>query len=34
MESEGNVFEGIFWGSLLSFPLWLSLIGWVKLLLI
>jgi len=32
MEEEGNIFEGLFWGILFSIPLWMSLIGWYKIL--
>ena len=33
MEHEGNLFEGVLWGTLLSMPLWLAIIGWVKITL-
>ncbi|MBB5173879.1 hypothetical protein [Texcoconibacillus texcoconensis] len=33
MHDEGNVFEGLFWGTLLSIPLWLMILGLVKALL-
>ena len=31
-ENEGNLFAGLFWGALFSIPLWISIIGWVRLL--
>lgn len=30
--TEGNFLKGLFWGSVLSCILWVSLIGWLKLL--
>jgi hypothetical protein len=32
-ETETNFFKGLFWGSILSIPLWLSFFGWVKLMI-
>jgi hypothetical protein len=32
-ETESHFFQGLFWGSLLSIPLWLSFFGWVKLII-
>lgn len=29
---DGNLIKGLFWASLLSIPLWLSLIGWVQII--
>lgn len=29
----GNFVRGLYWGVLLSVPLWISLFGWVKLVL-
>jgi hypothetical protein len=31
-ETEGNFFKGLFWGSVLSIPLWLSFFGWIKII--
>jgi hypothetical protein len=30
---EGSFVTGLYWGILLSVPLWISLVGWVKLIL-
>lgn len=30
MFKEENLFIGLFWGVLLSIPLWISLLGWIK----
>lgn len=27
----GSLFTGLFWGILLSIPLWISIVGWAKL---
>lgn len=32
MESQGNVFTGVMWGTMLSIPLWAGLILLLKLL--
>jgi hypothetical protein len=32
MKEEGNIIVGLFWGTLFSIPLWISIVGWVKLL--
>lgn len=29
--AEGNFLKGLFWGSVLSLILWISVIGWIKL---
>jgi hypothetical protein len=29
---EGNFVVGMYWGLLLSLPLWVSLLGWVRLI--
>ncbi len=29
MEEEKNIFVGIFWGFLLSIPLWIAAFGWL-----
>lgn len=31
-EKEGNFFVGLFWGTIISVPLWIAIIGWYKLL--
>jgi hypothetical protein len=31
-ETDNSFFKGLFWGSVLSIPLWLSFFGWVKLI--
>jgi hypothetical protein len=31
-DSDGHFFKGLFWGTILSVPIWLSLFGWVKLI--
>jgi hypothetical protein len=31
MKKEGNFIVGMYWGTLLSIPLWVSFFGWVKL---
>jgi len=28
---DGNLFEGLFWATLLSIPLWISFFGWIKI---
>lgn len=34
MENEGvNFFKGLLWGTALSIPLWISIIGWAQLIL-
>jgi hypothetical protein len=33
MKEEGNIFYGLFWGTLLSIPLWLSIFDWIKMIL-
>jgi hypothetical protein len=33
MEHEGNFGMGFSWGVTLSIPLWISFLGWIKLLL-
>jgi hypothetical protein len=32
MEEQENFFKGLIWGTSLSIPLWLALIGWIKLI--
>jgi hypothetical protein len=32
-ETEGNFFLGLFWGGMISIPLWISFFGWVKLVI-
>ncbi|CAG9612137.1 hypothetical protein BACCIP111899_01309 [Bacillus rhizoplanae] len=32
MKTDGNFFVGLLWGSLFSIILWMSLIGWIKIL--
>ncbi len=32
IQEDGNIFEGLYWGTLLSIPLWISFLGWLKLL--
>ena len=29
---EGNLFIGLFYGTVLSVPLWISLFGWIKII--
>lgn len=29
-EEEGNLAVGLMWGILLSIPLWMSLLGWIR----
>jgi len=31
-ENDGNFFVGLFWGVLFSIILWISLIGWWKII--
>ncbi|MDF2557921.1 MAG: hypothetical protein K0R71_1749 [Bacillales bacterium] len=33
MVEEGSLFTGLLWGTLLSIPLWISIIGWGKLVM-
>ncbi len=34
MENEGvNFFKGLAWGTAISIPLWISIIGWAQLFL-
>ncbi|WP_332628503.1 hypothetical protein [Halalkalibacter flavus] len=28
--NNGTIFTGLMWGTVLSIPLWLSFIGWMK----
>jgi hypothetical protein len=30
MEMENTFLKGLLWGTTLSIPLWLSIIGWIK----
>lgn len=30
---EENFFEGLLWGTLFSLPLWMAIIGWLKLII-
>lgn len=30
---EGNFFKGLLWGIALSIPLWVSIAGWMKIIL-
>ncbi|HYK73581.1 MAG TPA: hypothetical protein VEV44_10785 [Pseudoneobacillus sp.] len=32
-DKHAGFFKGFFWGMLLSVPLWLSLFGWLKMLI-
>jgi hypothetical protein len=32
MEEEGNIIIGLFWGTLFSIPLWMSIFGWFKII--
>ncbi|WP_226793669.1 hypothetical protein [Bacillus sp. B1-b2] len=32
MEEQTNFFNGLKWGIVLSVPLWISLLGWIKIL--
>jgi hypothetical protein len=32
MKEEGNIIVGLFWGTLFSIPLWISIFGWVKII--
>ena len=31
-EDEGNLAKGLLWGLLFSIPLWLSILGWIRLI--
>lgn len=31
-QEDGNIFVGLFWGSLFSIPLWMAIIGWYKII--
>ncbi|MEH7331227.1 hypothetical protein V7161_01065 [Neobacillus drentensis] len=33
MEERESFFTGLLWGTALSIPLWLALLGWVKIIL-
>jgi hypothetical protein len=32
MKEDGNMMIGLFCGTLLSIPLWISIFGWVKII--
>jgi hypothetical protein len=32
MKEDGNFVAGVYWGTLLSVPLWLAFFGWVKII--
>ncbi|WP_267908727.1 hypothetical protein [Paenibacillus alkalitolerans] len=34
MKDANNITIGLIWGTLLSIPLWMSLIGWIQLIVI
>lgn len=34
MVEEGNFAIGMAWGTLLSIPLWISIIGWIRLTMV
>ncbi len=31
--SDGSFSVGLFWGTLLSVPLWISILGWLKIVI-
>lgn len=33
MEEQTNFFNGLKWGVIISIPLWVSFLGWLKLLI-
>ncbi|MBM7652506.1 hypothetical protein JOC76_001964 [Neobacillus cucumis] len=33
MEKQGNFLVGFMWGTSFSIPLWIAVLGWVKLIL-
>jgi hypothetical protein len=33
MKEEGNFTTGLFWGTTLSIPLWISFVGWIKIII-
>lgn len=32
VEADGSVLKGLAWGIAFSFPLWIAIIGWLRLL--
>ncbi|ADF39082.1 hypothetical protein BMD_2234 [Priestia megaterium DSM 319] len=30
--NQGNFLKGLFWGTLFSIPIWISLFGWFRIL--
>ncbi|TCN24172.1 hypothetical protein EV146_108287 [Mesobacillus foraminis] len=33
MEEQGNFLVGFLWGTSLSVPLWIALLGWLKIII-
>lgn len=33
MDKEENLFEGVFWASLICIPMWIALFGWLKIII-
>ncbi len=33
MNIDGDFFIGLFWGMLLAVPLWMSVFGWIKIII-